>query len=155
MLLKTESRSVGKPDADSHLGGPRTRKTFESEAELAELIAARKAREKKFGWKKLPSGISIPGDSILATCNLCHRWGWVDPGKETGECFCYHTQDSDAGVMRPATPAEKKAWVKRAQEAEERRIAAEPARKAATEAANRRRREDTPDTGEDHSRGRG
>jgi hypothetical protein len=160
-MLKTESRTVGKPDADTHLGGPRTRKTFESEAELAKVIAARKAREAKFGWRKLPSGISILMDSILVTCNLCHRWDWVEPGQETGNCFCYHPQDSDAGVMRPATPDEEKAWFVREEAVRDRFIAGAPARKAATEAANRRRNEDDPDAGKHfvndptRSRGRG
>jgi hypothetical protein len=154
-MLKTGSRLVYEPDADTHLGGPRTRKTFESEANLAQVTAERKAREAKFGWRKLPSGISIPGDRILSTCNLCHRWDWLEPGHETGDCICYHPQDSDAGVMRPATPAEEKGWFKRAREAHDRFVAGEPARRAATELANRRRREDTPDSGEDHSRGRG
>jgi len=164
-VLQTANLPAGKTEGMvvdpnlPRLDGPRTGHEFEGR--LKADIEAAQAKRAAVGWRKLPSGVSIPADKILATCNLCHRWAWVEPGHETGPCICYHPQASDAGVMRPATPDEEKAWFRRAQEAEKRRIAAEPARKAATDAANRRRNEDDPAAGKHfvndptRSRGRG
>ncbi|MCX6348725.1 MAG: hypothetical protein NTV79_04360 [Candidatus Aureabacteria bacterium] len=159
-LLQTASLPAGKMggmivDPTAKLTGPRTGMGHEFETRLAADTEAAKAKRAAVGWRKLPSGISIPGDRILTTCSRCRRWDWLEPGHETGDCTCYHLQGSDAGVLRPATADEEKAWFKREQERRDRFIAGAPARKAAVDAANRRRNEDTPDRGEDHSRGRG
>ena len=154
-MLKTGSRLVYEPDADTHLGGPRTRKTFESEANLARVTAERKAREAKFGWQDLTNGLRIPGDLVPAVCEHCHAFYWVLPDKTDGECICYHPADAPAWKTRAATKSERAEWDKKNLAAAARWKAEEPARRAATELANRRRREDTPDSGEDHSRGRG
>jgi len=143
-LLKTESRSVGTLDADGHLGGPRTRRTAEEEQELSRVISERKAHELKVGWQDLPTGIRIPGDLVAAICTHCKQIHWVKPDKTDGECICHHSTDAPAWRTRAMTKVEVMAWKKRVEASRERYLAEAPARRAAVDAANRRRNEDDP-----------
>jgi len=135
--------------------GPRTGMEFvqspgqwlERNATAAELetfkasVQARLDRIALTGWRTLPNGMKIKGDSILATCGKCGFWAWVSPGQETSTClYCNLRNLKDGGMMRAATKKEEAAWFKKAAEREAKFKADAPKRAAQIKAANLARR---------------
>ena len=116
----------------------------------ASVLARLEHDDAAAGWRVLPGGRKIKGDSILATCSSCKRWTWTPPGHETGPCVLCNwvnigSQEAPAynkngGWMRAATKAEVKAWYAK-EEARLAKIKADaPKRAAMVKAANLARR---------------
>jgi hypothetical protein len=148
-VVKTGSTDQGIPgvplDQGARLDGPRTGHEFEGH--LRREVEEAKAEAAKVGWQKLANGLTIPADLVPAICTHCGMWLWVKPENVNGDCLCYHQSDAPAWKRRPATKAELAAWSKRQEEAQARREAEAPLRRAALDAYNRRLNQDDPATG--------
>ena len=147
-VLKTRSLDQGIPgvplDQAARLDGPRTSQPYEFEEDLGRRVA--EVRAKEVGFRDRGDGLKIRADLVPSVCTHCHAFFWVTPDKVAGPCTCYYTVGAtEPWQRRAATKAEMAAWSARQKAAQAQWAAGEPARRAALQAANRRRNEDDPD----------
>lgn len=139
---------VGFDAAAAPVVGPKTTQPYEFAGSLVRDAAERKAEAVRIGYQRTPDGMNVPADLTASKCRHCGQVIWVKPDNVVGDCrVCYHRPDDPPYQRTAMTKKELADWRMRHGAWRARWLAEGPARRAAVDAANRRRNEDDPATG--------